>query len=691
MNKGLCGGINTAVNYFNKNAKKGDLLVIMDGDNTQNPKYVHSMIEKIKMGNDCVIASRYQKGAAVKGLATYREKLSDIASVYYKLVLNIKGVKDYTCGYRIYTYEIIESLIEKFGEEVVKEKSFACMMELLYKISRVGAKFDEVPFELRYDNKKGNSKMDVFKTMKRSVVTAINLQIKYNGKNVIMNIIIGFFLVLLPFFLSLISNYSPTNKQGLEHDCSIFSYIGFAMQNGLFMYTGAWDNKGPLLYLIYYIGLTLGGEAGIYIIEYLALLITTIFGYKTVKLITNRKLLGVIGTIYALCLWIPTNEYGTLSEVFAMPLLMIGIYLFVKCILNNTMLSKKSIALWGLCSAGLALLRLNILLIYLPLFIIIAFILIKQKRIKEIGTWILYGAIGFLTMMIPMIVYLCMNNALVACINSAYLQILSGFDSGTWLDKFGALQDMMRKLNLATGAGIFMILFILISIVLIVAKKVTQKSTKYLLIGSIFILLINMYANSLSGAVQMHYFITFIPIVFLITALLLYGTYENKNNKTIKILGTILIAIGMIVSVNSYYGLAKDIINRKTPKESMIAYEIKQYIIENTEPTDKVQMIGGNKDAVAANYQTKRLSATRYSYLPLWASFKDERKKEIVNEVVEDIMEEKPKLIMVCVVEEAQFNSLISNKEEWDEFLSENYEKDNTSIKYENIYKIIEK
>ena len=151
----------------------------------------------------------------MKGLATYREKLSDIASVYYKLVLNIKGVKDYTCGYRIYTYEIIESLIEKFGEEVVKEKSFACMMELLYKISRVGAKFDEVPFELRYDNKKGNSKMDVFKTMKRSVVTAINLQIKYNGKNVIMNIIIGFFLVLLPFFLSLISNYSPTNKQGL--------------------------------------------------------------------------------------------------------------------------------------------------------------------------------------------------------------------------------------------------------------------------------------------------------------------------------------------------------------------------------------------------------------------------------------------------------------------------------------------
>lgn len=663
----------------------------MDGDNTQNPKYVHAMIEKIKMGNDCVIASRYQKGATVKGLSAYREKLSDIASVYYKLVLNIKGVKDYTCGYRIYTYEIIERLIEKFSEEVVKEKSFACMMELLYKISRVGAKLDEVPFELRYDNKKGNSKMDVFKTMKRSVVTAINLQIKYDGKNVMMNIIIGLFLILLPFFLSLITNYSPTNNQGLGHDCSIFSYIGFAMQNGLFMYTGAWDNKGPLLYLIYYIGLTLGGEAGIYIIEYLALLITTIFGYKTIKLITNSKLLGVIGTIYALCLWIPTNEFGTLSEVFAMPLLMIGIYLFAKCILNNTMLSKKSIALWGFCSAGLALLRLNILLIFIPLFIIIAFILIKQKRSKEIGIWILYGIIGFLVLTIPMIIYLCMNNALAECINSAYIQILNGFDSGTWLNKFKALGKMMSQLNIATGAGIFIIAFILLSMALIIKEKITKKSTKYLLIGSIFILLINMYANSLSGAAQMHYFITFIPIVFLITALLLYGTYNNQNNKTIKILGTVIITIGMILSVNSYYSLAKDIINRKNPEESIISYKIKQYITENTEPTDRVQMIGGNIDAVVANYQTKRLSATRYSYLPLWASFKEERKKEIVNEVVEDIMEEKPKLIMVCVVEEEQFNSLINNKEKWDKFLSENYEKDNASIGYENIYKIIEK
>lgn len=687
VNKGLCGGINTAVNYFYKNASKTDLLVIMDGDNTQNPKYVHDMLEKIKQGNDCVIASRYQKGAKVKGLAMYREKLSDIASIYYKLVLNIKDVKDYTCGYRVYTYNIIEKLVDKFGEEVVKEKSFACMMELLYKVSRAGAKFDEVPFELRYDNKKGTSKMNVFTTMRRSVITAIKLQFKYNKKTVILNSLIAIFLILLPLLLSFATNYSPTNKSGTLHDCGIFSYIGFAMQNGLFMYTGAWDNKGPLLYFIYYVGLKFAGEFGVYIIEYLALLVTTIFGYKTVKLVSKSKILGIVGSLYSLCLWIPTSEQGTLSEVFALPFTMIGIYLFAKCILNNLNLSKKEIIIWGFCSAGLTLLRLNILLIFLPLFIIIAIVLVKQKRIKEIPIWILYGLIGFLIFMIPMVIYLIVNNSLVECLNSAYLQIMSGFNTGTGLDKFLALKKMMIQMNDATKAGILMILFVFVSIGLMIAEKVKNKNICYLLIGTILMIIINMYANSLSGAVQMHYFITFIPIVFLVTALLLYGINEHKDNKIIKISGIIVILIGIAISGINYYNMSKDIITKATSSEGMFTQLIRNYILENSEPTDKVQMIGGGNESVTANYKTRRLSPTRYNYLPLWNSFKDERKAEIVNEVTTTLMQEKPKIIMICENVFEKFNSLIDNKENWDEFLSENYEIDNESILFYTIYK----
>ena len=685
-NKGLCGGINTAVNYFNENATNGDLLVIMDGDNTQNPKYVHSMLEKINQGNDCVIASRYQEGAKVKGLAVHREKLSDIAKIYYEKVLNINGVKDYTCGYRIYTYNIINKVIESFGKEVVKEKSFACMMELLYKISRVNAKIDEVPFELRYDNKNGTSKMKVFTTMRRSITTAISLQLKYNTKNCIKNIAITVLLLLLPLFLSLITNYSPTNNLPLMHDCGIFSYIAYVMQNGMNMYVDAWDNKGPLLYMIYYIGMCLSGEFGVYLLEYISLAVMTIFGYKTIKLITKDKGLSVIGIIYSLTIWVPTHEMGTFSEVFALPFMMIGIYLFTKCILNNISLPKSNIILWGICCTALALLRLNILLVFLPLFIIIGITLLTQKRIKELGNWLLYGLIGFVLALLPMVVYLFINDALIECINTAYLHIMSGFASGTWLDKIKAVNEMLITLNHSTKAWIFMLIFMAIGISLLILKLIKNEKIKILLIGSISTILINLYANGLSGAVQMHYFITFIPVIILMSALTMYVIQLAMQNKKTQILSIFAIMVIMFISVNSYIILAKDIKDNTIPAYFVAGKGLNEYIIQNTEITDKVQMIGGRAEATSANYITKRFAASRYSYLPLWDTFTKERKTEIVNEVVNDIVEQKPKLICMCLFQYDEFNELIIQKEEWKEFITTNYVEDNEAIFLYKIY-----
>lgn len=176
-NKGLCGGLNSAVFYFVENGENGDLMVLMDGDNTHNPIYVHDMLSKLTVDSkDCVIASRYCSASSIVGVAAHREFMSNMAKHYYSLVLKVPNVKDYTCGYRMYTYDIIERLVNEFGKDPVVEKSFACMMELLYKLYIVGAQFGETSFELRYDNKKGESKMHVFTTMKNSLTTALKLR-----------------------------------------------------------------------------------------------------------------------------------------------------------------------------------------------------------------------------------------------------------------------------------------------------------------------------------------------------------------------------------------------------------------------------------------------------------------------------------------------------------------------------------
>lgn len=106
-NRGLGEAVKTGILYVNRYCKDASYMCLMDCDNTQNPQYIQSMLERIgatkKHSNiDVVIASRYQKGSKVIAVAKYRLLTSDGARLVYSLLLRVKNVRDYTCGYRIY-------------------------------------------------------------------------------------------------------------------------------------------------------------------------------------------------------------------------------------------------------------------------------------------------------------------------------------------------------------------------------------------------------------------------------------------------------------------------------------------------------------------------------------------------------------------------------------------------------------
>ena len=101
--------LNTAIEAFLRDSSEGDVLCLMDGDDTHKPEFVHAMLAKLSAPRQCVIASRYQPGARVQGLSADRKLFSDGAKVYYSLVLHVPNVRDYTCGYRVYTRQAIEA------------------------------------------------------------------------------------------------------------------------------------------------------------------------------------------------------------------------------------------------------------------------------------------------------------------------------------------------------------------------------------------------------------------------------------------------------------------------------------------------------------------------------------------------------------------------------------------------------
>jgi dolichol-phosphate mannosyltransferase len=83
----------------------------------------------------------------------------------FRFLRNVQGVWDYSCGYRLYSPRIVKEIKSRLPDDVVKEKSFACMVELLVKLNIVGARCTEVPIMLRYDQKLGESKMEFRKTI----------------------------------------------------------------------------------------------------------------------------------------------------------------------------------------------------------------------------------------------------------------------------------------------------------------------------------------------------------------------------------------------------------------------------------------------------------------------------------------------------------------------------------------------
>lgn len=169
QNRGLGEAIKTGLLRALEIAGPDDIIVTMDADNTHTPGLLPRMVSTLEGGNDVVIASRYQPGARVVGLSPWREFLSTGMRWLFQILLPIRGVRDYSCGYRAYRVEILRRAFERWGDDFISQSGFSCMVDILLKLDRLGAVMTEVPLVLHYENKIGKSKMNVVRTIRETL------------------------------------------------------------------------------------------------------------------------------------------------------------------------------------------------------------------------------------------------------------------------------------------------------------------------------------------------------------------------------------------------------------------------------------------------------------------------------------------------------------------------------------------
>lgn len=172
VNRGLGATIRDGIVAAVALAKDRDIIVTMDADDTHAPGLVLRMVRMISEGHDVVIASRYRPGSRTIGVPPLRLALSHASSWMFRLVFPIRGVKDFTCGYRAYRARALRESLERYGENFLDQDGFQCMVDILLKLRKMNLIFGEVPFILRYDHKEGGSKMNVSKTVRDTLALA---------------------------------------------------------------------------------------------------------------------------------------------------------------------------------------------------------------------------------------------------------------------------------------------------------------------------------------------------------------------------------------------------------------------------------------------------------------------------------------------------------------------------------------
>lgn len=166
-NGGLGVALRGLFTQFMEQANPHDLLVIMDTDDTHDPSQIEELLTAMDQGSkDVVIASRYRRGSRTSGVPAYRQVLSLGFAGLVRVVLPIRGVLDYSCGYRIYSHSALTTIHTASGFPL-QESGFASMPEVLIRLRTEPLTFGEIPLKLAYDRRLTASKMQAWQNSRR--------------------------------------------------------------------------------------------------------------------------------------------------------------------------------------------------------------------------------------------------------------------------------------------------------------------------------------------------------------------------------------------------------------------------------------------------------------------------------------------------------------------------------------------
>lgn len=441
-------------------------------------------------------------------------------------------------------------------------------------------------------------------------------------------------LTAITLTIALLSFDNPFNKVETSGDSRVFRQVVNVMNHGGAPYKDVFDHKGPILYIIDWVGdkITIGNIDGIWLMQCIAIFITVFFTYK---ILTKKFKLNIIESLI-LTFLININIIfflgeGNLTETYVLPLITATLYMILALNSSNY---KKYNFLIGMCMGIAALLRANMISIWIVYYIYVLISCIKNKQFKQLLNIIKYAFLGMLSITAIVVLYLIISGSLEYCIKD-YLLFNIKYSTKYARGMKTAIREFFKCGNIS------IYYLIIISFIIVLLSK-----EKFLKRFSIAYFCLTVFLINQPGRVYLHYANVIIP-TYIIPLAYLYTFVKNikievkskKIENMIKYI-TVLIASAVLLymPLKTYYKnfVKINIIGDDLSEKTKIIEEIK----ENTNEDDTILVIGNDCDIYTL---TDRKSASRYIFqYPIYAS-----DSSILPQVTEDINNNKPKYLII--------------------------------------------
>jgi len=146
-----------------------DMVVIVEADGTNELELIKSMHAEIKHGAQIVVASRYLRGAEVKGVPAHRRILSRLLNVYLRQKFKrFADISDFSYFFKAMSAGAIKRAFEHYKDEFITSSGFCASPEILIKLLSLKMGISELPTKYLYQSR-GESKMKVWSTVKEYV------------------------------------------------------------------------------------------------------------------------------------------------------------------------------------------------------------------------------------------------------------------------------------------------------------------------------------------------------------------------------------------------------------------------------------------------------------------------------------------------------------------------------------------